>query len=376
MIAINAVKIYIYIPGGMRILIATNSYPTKKNPTRQVFVKNIYSEIKILNIKTDLVYNRYFRVFKSDLGAGTVFTSFFKVIAMAVSYAYCLLRYRNYEIIYSHGSILPGIFVMLTKPFHNAKHVCYAHGSEEEYLIRKGLLFRISRFVLKKSDLVVTNSIYMQELLKDNYGCQSALIHPGYNSRVFFYAPASKTIDIFFAGHAIERKGIDLLLKAISEYEDYYRDRKLSIHIHFSGGAEKEYHHFARKSGIDNIITFGGRLKEQQLADHYRKTKVVVVPSKREPLGLVGIEAIACGALLVASNTGGIKEYVKDGLNGFLFKNENYHDLHQKIKEALEQYTIHSKKLPSIAESVEGYSVRESAHNTIRIFNELIYPAN
>jgi len=359
----------------MRILIATNSYPTSKNPTRQVFVKTMFTELRILGIKTDIVYNRWFRHFRSDLGSGNFVTSFLKVAAMALSYLpYFFYRSRKYQVIYSQGSVLPGIFVLLSKPFHRAKHVCYAHGNEEEYLLTKGLLFKISRFVLNKCDMVATNSRYMQHLLKKEYGCESVIIHPGYNHHLFFYEPAPKSIDLFFAGYAIERKGIDLLLRAISEYRHFYIDNRFSIHIHFSGELEHQYRRFAEKAGIDTLITFGGRIDEQLLVDYYRKSKIVVLPSRREPLGLVGIEAIACGSLLVASNTGGIAEYVRDGENGLLFENGNHHDLHAKIIKALELYPSFEKKQPAIANTVTVYSIQESAKQTVYHFEKLLAP--
>jgi L-malate glycosyltransferase len=329
----------------MRILIATNSYPTSKNPTRQVFVKHTLDELRLLNIRTDLVYNRYFRHFRSDLGSGNLLTSFLKAAVMALSYMpYFFYKSRNYDIIYSQGSVLPGIFVQLSKPFHRAKHVCYAHGSEEEYLLKRGFLYRISRFVLNRCDLVVTNSRYMQHLLEKEYGCKAAVIHPGYNHRLFFYKPVPKSTDLFFAGHAIERKGVDLILNAISEYRQYYREKGLVIRIHFSGGLETRYRRFAEKAGIDSLITFGGRLGEHRLAEAFRTSRIVLLPSLREPLGLVGIEAIASGALLVASDTGGVQEYVSGGENGLLFENGNYHDLHAKIVTALERYPTHRKR--------------------------------
>ena len=356
----------------MRILIATNGYPAKKNPTRQVFVKNIFYELRNLNIETDVVFNQWFRHFRSDLGTGSFVTSAFRVLAMALSYApWFFYRARKYSVIYSQGSVLPGIFVALSKPFHHAKHAGYAHGSEEEYLLKKGILFNISRFVLNRCDLVATNSRYMQNLLKKEYGCESVIIHPGYNHHVFCYEPGPKNIDIFFTGHAIERKGIGLLMKAISENREFYSAGNVSIHIHFSGGMEQHYHRLAKESGIDTLITFGGRLDEHVLVEHYRRSKIVVLPSVREPLGLVGIEAIACGAFLVASDTGGIKEYVQDGVNGLLFENGNHHDLHKKIVQALECYPSIEARQPEIARTVESFSVSESAKQTAAHFQKL-----
>ncbi len=50
-----------------------------------------------------------------------------------------------------------------------------------------------------------------------------------------------------------------------------------------------------------------------------------------ESLGLVGLEAMACGTPVVASEIGGIKDFVIDEFNGFMFKPKDISDLEYKI---------------------------------------------
>jgi glycosyltransferase involved in cell wall biosynthesis len=55
-----------------------------------------------------------------------------------------------------------------------------------------------------------------------------------------------------------------------------------------------------------------------EVVDWMRSADVVVVPSRREPLGLAAIEALACGVPVIASRVGGLAETVVDGVNGVL----------------------------------------------------------
>jgi glycosyltransferase involved in cell wall biosynthesis len=55
-----------------------------------------------------------------------------------------------------------------------------------------------------------------------------------------------------------------------------------------------------------------------QVPDWLRTADVVVVPSRREPLGLAAVEALACGTPVIASNVGGLREVVRDAENGLL----------------------------------------------------------
>lgn len=51
---------------------------------------------------------------------------------------------------------------------------------------------------------------------------------------------------------------------------------------------------------------------------------------KSDSLGLVGLEAMACGCIVIASNMAGPTSYIKDQENGFFFKPRDGKDLNQK----------------------------------------------
>ncbi len=65
--------------------------------------------------------------------------------------------------------------------------------------------------------------------------------------------------------------------------------------------------------------TFPGFLSGQELVDAYRAADVFLFPSTTETFGLVALEAMACGVPVIAANTGGVLDIIKDGENGLLF---------------------------------------------------------
>ena len=357
----------------MRILIATNSYPTKKNPTRQSFVKNLYEGLKNEDCRVDLVQNQYFNYFESDLKSDTKISSVVKVLFMAFSYLpYMIYKARKYDLIYSQSAILPGFFVMLSAKLHQTKYISYVHGTENRYIRNKGALFKLAKLTLQNSEKVITNSHYMKSRINQHYNLDSRVISPGYNSKVFKYRHSQKPIDLFFAGHAIKNKGIDILLKAVKLDKNFYRENNINVQIHCSGGDKKEYISFTESNNLTEFITFGDRLSENELAKHYRESKIVVFPSRIEALGLVGIEAISCGAFLIASNTGGIREYVKHGVNGYLFEKNNPVDLQHYIRIAYENYPTIMKNLAENSKTVKEYSIDTSIKETIHLIKETL----
>jgi glycosyltransferase involved in cell wall biosynthesis len=73
----------------------------------------------------------------------------------------------------------------------------------------------------------------------------------------------------------------------------------------------------AERMGVADRVVFKGWLSAQDLAQELADASVVAVPSLwPEPFGLVGIEAFAAGRPVVASTTGGIGDWLDDGVSG------------------------------------------------------------
>lgn len=68
--------------------------------------------------------------------------------------------------------------------------------------------------------------------------------------------------------------------------------------------------------------TFPGFMRGEELVDAYRAADVFLFPSTTETFGLVALEAMACGVPVIAANTGGVLDIIRDGENGLLFNPE------------------------------------------------------
>ena len=76
--------------------------------------------------------------------------------------------------------------------------------------------------------------------------------------------------------------------------------------------AERE----AREAGVEEDVRFLGRL--DSVASLLQASDLFLLPSQTESFGLAALEAMACGAPVVASRAGGIPEVVTDGVDGIL----------------------------------------------------------
>ncbi|MCX8009509.1 MAG: glycosyltransferase, partial [Patescibacteria group bacterium] len=94
---------------------------------------------------------------------------------------------------------------------------------------------------------------------------------------------------------------------------------------------------------IKDIVRFIGSVNREYLQYYYSSADVTVVPSYYEPFGLVPLESMACGTLVIASKVGGMKWTIKDGKTGFLVPPKDPLVLAEKIQYVLEHPLVRKK---------------------------------
>lgn len=109
------------------------------------------------------------------------------------------------------------------------------------------------------------------------------------------------------------RKGIDVLLNAVQRLTPALGARFL---IAGDGPERGELERLARALGVSERVRFLGRREDR--ADLLAACDALVLPSRREGLGVAALEAMACGRPVVASRIGGLAEAVRDEVTGIL----------------------------------------------------------
>lgn len=168
----------------------------------------------------------------------------------------------------------------------------------------------------------------------------------GYNPDIFFpqnldraQVLAAHGIDyagedlVLFAGKMTRFKGIDILLDAAATYE---KERPNAMTILAGNGEERiNLEAQARDLGLERVH-FIGNVPQSELARLYCIADIDLVPSRREPFGLVAVEAMACGTPVVATNQGGLPDFVNDSV-GALVAPEDAADLARGIVDTLDR---------------------------------------
>jgi len=121
----------------------------------------------------------------------------------------------------------------------------------------------------------------------------------------------------------VERKGVDLTLKAIAALLSRHPDIKYLIVG--DGPKRRSLERLAQDLGLADQVIFTGLVAEAELVAHYNLASMFVMPSRFlsddasvEGLGLVYLEAMACSVPVIAGRSGGVPDIVLDGKNGLL----------------------------------------------------------
>ena len=115
------------------------------------------------------------------------------------------------------------------------------------------------------------------------------------------------------------RKGIDVALDAIAVLRDEGRPIDLVVCGTVFPGYEwyeEQLHQRAHEADLDGAVHFRGYVSPTWPV--LAEADVVVVPSRAEPFGNTAVEALLAGRPLIASDVQGLREIVRDGVNGLL----------------------------------------------------------
>jgi glycosyltransferase involved in cell wall biosynthesis len=162
----------------------------------------------------------------------------------------------------------------------------------------------------------------------------STVIRNGYDKDIFQYQPNQRSTDgsfyhIVSVGTLNYLKGHDILLRSLIGIEMPYKLTMIG-----DGEKEKEYQEFIQSYKLR--VKMIPRLSQKELRKHLDACDLFCMPSRSESFGIAAIEAMACGVPVVASNTGGLRENIIDGFNGYLFDTGS--------SEALRSAILHARK--------------------------------
>jgi glycosyltransferase involved in cell wall biosynthesis len=322
----------------MRVMVGTPFFYPEVVGGSESVVKNLVFELKKFGVLSDIVTFRLNKRLKLEQKNKSLQVNGIKVIRLpAISMLPCKVCYRvitnrvrylpiyfchkidEYDVLHFHNEIdlsLPVFAYFVKKPKILTPHtlsVSYDH-------FQKNLL---DKFILKKViDYYIAPSNHIKSLLL-NLGVsydRIELIYNGVNVNFFtFNKQLERDNLLLFVGRLDRAKNIETLLMSLKFV-------KKPVHLMMVGPptSDRKYFkyvlslakHIERRTG--HKITYEGVKEQSDLVKLYQKSAIVILPSVREGLPMVVLEALSCGTPVVASNINGIREIITSYKNGIL----------------------------------------------------------
>ena len=128
-----------------------------------------------------------------------------------------------------------------------------------------------------------------------------------------------------FVGRIQPHKGPEVLIRAVAEMLKHTPSLRSRLKTVIVGGPSgngsqepERLRALTKFLSVEDVIEFMPPVPHDELADWYRASDLVCVPSYSESFGLVALEAQACGTPVVATAVGGLRTAVADGISGSL----------------------------------------------------------
>lgn len=172
----------------------------------------------------------------------------------------------------------------------------------------------------QRVDYFIANSEETKLRIKKFYRRDAEVIYPpvGIPEKT---TPNNSTGEYYLTVSRLARaKHIDTLIKAAN-------DNKFKLKVVGTGRDEKYLRSIAGPT-----VEFTGSVTDDELANLYKKAKTFLFSSVDEEFGIAPIEAMGHSLPVIALASGGLKETVKEGENGYLFDGSNQNGLIEKIK--------------------------------------------
>ena len=288
------------------------------------------------------------------------------------------LLHAHYVVRISHAAfarVAPGLPRVLT--FHGYQYECPKGGlyrKRRDQICRdKPLPCRIYRNAftreLAKVDRIIAISHFIQDrLIEAGHPAEKVRYLPngvpGLESRTT--GPASENRGFLFVGRLNRPKGVVEMIEAFRLLEDP------NTELVIVGDGEDRTRAEAAARG-DDRIRFTGWLTSEQVAEHYRACRAVIVPSVwHEVMNTVICEAHSWSRPVIGTQVGGNSDLIIDGKNGYLCEPGDAQELRLRMEKILADDDLTDRLASDGFAHVTQYGMGRHVDSIVALYDELL----
>lgn len=238
--------------------------------------------------------------------------------------------------------------------------VTLQEGDAPEYLQkgRGGLIWFFWKRILKRADGVTAISTYLQGLASEVERSDVQVIPNGVDFDAFakrddqaVAALRSKhdihdnDIVILSVSRLVMKNGLDSLIRAFAIFQKKHQTAKLLLVG--EGGERFKLENLAKNEGVAESVIFAGSVPHEQIVPYFHMAHVFARPSLSEGMGNVFVEAMAVGVPVVATEVGGIVDFITDDKTAVVVKMGDTQSIAEGLSRAADDQELREKIIPN-----------------------------
>ena len=279
-----------------------------------------------------------------------------------------ILREIKPDVLHAHYVVEYGFFAA-SAGFHPL--VVSAWGSDILIAANASRLARmITRYTLRRADLVTSNNEHMSESIRAMGFPAECVATIVFGTDAFFLERAEASVNrlpsqagppTIISTRSLDSPlyNIDVVLRAVATLVSRFPD--LQLLVAGTGRLRPKLEALARDLGLDKNVQFLGWLDSPALRDAFARSHVYVSVPDSDATSVSTLSAMAAGCFPVLSDLATQREWVEDGVNGFLMPPRDVRALAQRLGEAVDRAELRREAAQRNYEIVEARGLWEKS---------------
>lgn len=268
-------------------------------------------------------------------------------LALAVTQHEVAVR-EGLDVLHVHYAVPHATAAFLAKQMlsneRDLKVITTLHGTDITLVGQASSFYTVTKFSIEQSDAVTAVSEFLRDETYKAFGCTGCDIEviPNFVNLEEYYpsdehecrsslAPEGTKVLI----HVSNFREVKRVPDVVRVFAKVRREVPAVLILVGDGPQRVETEEEARRLGVASDVRFLGKVNA--VADLLRAADLFLLPSSSESFGLSALEAMACGVPVVASDVGGLREVVEDGVQGTLVPVGEVDTMAQRALELLEE---------------------------------------